>query len=148
MIRDNQLLVMERWRRDAKTGSMLHYFSIPGGKIEAGETPIAAVQRELGEETGMKAEISKEAGSIRMQNGRTHHFFIGSYISGEPHLPADSEEAQRRSSDNDFLPRWCSLDELTDDVFHPVYRQILPLVRELAAGNVPGEAWRINQNEL
>jgi ADP-ribose pyrophosphatase YjhB (NUDIX family) len=45
--KQHSILLMERWRDD------LHYFSIPGGHMEVGESPEETVVREVFEETGV-----------------------------------------------------------------------------------------------
>jgi 8-oxo-dGTP diphosphatase len=41
----------------------------PGGKVEAGETPAASVVREVGEETGLRLEELREAGTLDLVYG-------------------------------------------------------------------------------
>lgn len=149
VVHEGCVLVMERWLRDETTdGDLRHYFSIPGGKIEEGETPRAAAERELREETTVQARIDKEVATVLVVDGRIHHFFVGEYISGEPYLPSDSEEAVKNNPENRFLPRWLSLYELQADEVHPAYRHIVPLILEIAAGKIPDRPWRIDENEL
>ncbi|MGJ3230955.1 MAG: NUDIX hydrolase [Oceanicaulis sp.] len=72
-------------------------WSIPGGKVEPGETLAAAALRELAEETGTKAEI---AGLIDVfENISPHgHFVMVDYaarwLSGEPQAGDDALEAR------------------------------------------------------
>ena len=53
VVHEGQLLLMERWRDG------LHYFSIPGGGVEAGESFEQAAMRELAEETTVAAVIER-----------------------------------------------------------------------------------------
>ena len=41
----------------------------PGGKVEADETPAASVAREVGEETGLRLEDVREAGTLDLVYG-------------------------------------------------------------------------------
>ena len=117
---DGKLLAMERWR-DGK-----HYFSLPGGGIEPGESPEDAVVREVKEETGLTVAAGRHI--YTWHEGPTEHkFFACQYISGEPHLPLDSEEAQEGPA-NKFLPRWVTLEEFKSlSIFRwgVVYEQLL-----------------------
>lgn len=47
--RYGNMLILER-----AVGTMIGFWSMPGGLVEAGETPQAAAQRELYEETGLR----------------------------------------------------------------------------------------------
>ena len=61
VVRGTQILLMERWRAG------LHYFSIPGGGIEAGETPQQCAVREILEETTVAATAGREV--LQMHDG-------------------------------------------------------------------------------
>ena len=53
----DSVLLIERYRLD--NGEMLHYFTIPGGGVEEGETYEEAAIRETKEETCCDIEIVK-----------------------------------------------------------------------------------------
>ena len=99
------ILLMERWRGNA------HYFSIPGGGIEAGETPEQAAARELDEETSCKTRIIRPL-YLMHHAGREHHIFLAEYIEGEPKLPPDSPEALKSDANDRFAPGWMPLEKL------------------------------------
>lgn len=59
------------------------YYEVPGGGVEAGETPAQAVVRELEEEAGIHVRIERELATIYRQrdngiNGRQHYFLVRS----------------------------------------------------------------------
>jgi len=67
IIRDDELLICQR----TKHQSLPLKWEFPGGKIEIGEQPRTALQRELEEELGIVARIGEEVSRIqhRYQNG-------------------------------------------------------------------------------
>jgi 8-oxo-dGTP pyrophosphatase MutT (NUDIX family) len=98
VVHDSQILLMERWRGE------LHYFSIPGGGIEKGETPEETVVRELNEETTITVNVGRQVLEMR-DGGFTHKIYLCEYVDGEPHLPPHAPEAQHGQG-NQFKPGW------------------------------------------
>ena len=58
LIKENKVVIIKY-----KTKEQLDYIDIPGGKIEAQETPLEAAQREFKEETGMTVPNLKYIGT-------------------------------------------------------------------------------------
>jgi 8-oxo-dGTP diphosphatase len=107
IIRDGRVLVARRAR-----GPALGVWTLPGGVVEAGETLIEALVREVQEETGMTIEPMTLAGHrevlVRDDGGRlSRHFvilcFASRWIAGEPALNEELDEA-----------RWLRPSELKD----------------------------------
>lgn len=72
-------------------------WSIPGGRIEAGETPRAAALRELFEETGVRAELGEKVEVILANfEGYAYrlHDYAAEWISGEPRAGDDAAQAK------------------------------------------------------
>lgn len=110
VIHDGKILLMERWRPG------LHYFSIPGGGIEASESPEECVVRELAEETTIEVRVDRLV--LIMQDGSiTHKVYLCEYTSGEPELPSHAPEALDSSEDNKFKPGWQLISELPEIPF-------------------------------
>ena len=84
IVRDGKVLICQRSRTDS---SPLKW-EFPGGKVEAGETPEAAVVRELGEELAIEARIESEITRYEYQYpGRSRIlliFFRVLNFDGEP----------------------------------------------------------------
>lgn len=128
VVHDGQILLMERWR------GRLHYFSIPGGGIEPGETPEQTVAREILEETSIQVKVQRQV--LEMRDGEfTHKIYLCEYMTGEPKLPSDAPEASY-GPDNLFKPRWMPIEKLTELAF--IYWQ--PLQQSLIDGLANGFA--------
>ena len=56
IVRDGRVLACQRSRESR----FALKWEFPGGKVQAGETPQAALERELNEELGMRAKIGEE----------------------------------------------------------------------------------------
>ncbi|HEX4820112.1 MAG TPA: NUDIX domain-containing protein [Acidimicrobiales bacterium] len=55
VIRDESILMVEQLNEAGRV-----VWTLPGGGVESGETPEAAVIRELAEETGLRGEVRRE----------------------------------------------------------------------------------------
>lgn len=111
VIHDGKILLIERWR------GRLHYFSIPGGGVEPGETPEQAVLREITEETSCRTTVERPLYRLTTDKGSQHHIFLCTYQSGEAHLPTDSPEYKNAKPNNRFTPVWRDISKLPDTPF-------------------------------
>jgi ADP-ribose pyrophosphatase YjhB (NUDIX family) len=104
IFRDDKLLLVRRARSPAKG-----FYSLPGGRVEFGETLHSALHREVDEETALKIEIIGLAGwreVVPIAPGGGHYLimsFAARWTAGEPVL---NEEL------DDF--RWLAADGLGD----------------------------------
>ena len=84
LMRGCKLLICQRTRHQA----MPLKWEFPGGKIEPGEHPAAALRRELDEELGIQARIGDEVVRIQHQYPRGGNvelrFFVVREFEGEP----------------------------------------------------------------
>ena len=90
---DGAVLLIERYRRD-ENGELLHYFTIPGGGMEKGETMEETAIRETKEETCCDVEIIKYLTDEEYPEGKCHWFYT-KYISGTPTLGGEEKERNR-----------------------------------------------------
>ena len=87
IFRDDDILLVRRARSPAKG-----FYSLPGGRVEFGETLHAALHREVDEETALQIQIVGLAGWREVLPGTLGggHYLILSFaarwISGEPVL--------------------------------------------------------------
>ncbi|HET7872921.1 MAG TPA: NUDIX domain-containing protein [Terriglobales bacterium] len=83
IVKDHQLLVCQRTRHQA----MPLKWEFPGGKVEPGESPEGALERELEEELGILATIGPKVATIRHTYsgapGVELHFFLVENFEGE-----------------------------------------------------------------
>jgi 8-oxo-dGTP diphosphatase len=104
IFRDGKILLVRRARSPAKG-----VYSLPGGRVEFGETLHAALHREVDEETALKIEIIGLAGwreVLPTAVGGGHYLimsFAARWTAGEPVLNDELD---------DF--RWLKPDELGD----------------------------------
>lgn len=107
VIRDRKIL-MEKvfyWGRS--------FYTIPGGGIEAGETPEEAALRELKEECGLEGTIKRKLTEIYTAGGSKEYVFEA-IVSPDltPVVGFDPEEAKNSQPIKDV--RWLRLDELSE----------------------------------
>jgi 8-oxo-dGTP diphosphatase len=78
IFRNGKILLVRRARSPAKG-----YYSLPGGRVEFGETLHAALHREVDEETALKIEIIGLAGWREVVPGATGggHYLIMSFAA-------------------------------------------------------------------
>lgn len=106
VIRNKKILV-EKLCCDGRT-----FYSIPGGGIEAGETPEQAAIRELKEECGLDGTIVKKLAEI-YNNGRTEYSFEVS-VSGNQNAVKgyDPEEPMDNQPIKEVL--WINLSDMPE----------------------------------
>ena len=104
IFRDGKILLVRRAKSPARG-----FYSLPGGRVEFGETLHTALHREVDEETALKVEIIGLAGwrEVVPGTGGGGHYLIMSFAarwaSGEPVLNDEHD---------DF--RWLAPDALGD----------------------------------
>lgn len=127
IFRDGKVLLTRRARSPAKG-----FYSLPGGRVEFGESLHHALAREIDEETGLKIEIIGLAGwreVLPAMAGAGHYLimsFAARWVAGEPALNDELDDH-----------RWIAPDALADlgdlqltggleEVIQAAYRLIEP----------------------
>ncbi|MEU5884885.1 NUDIX hydrolase [Spirillospora sp. NPDC047279] len=82
-------------------------WSIPGGRVEPGETDAAAVERELAEETGLEVSVGPLVGTVERPGPGGVTFEIHDYAAA-PVTPAGT----LRAGDDAAEARWVTPAEL------------------------------------
>jgi 8-oxo-dGTP diphosphatase len=103
--RGDALLLVQR-AREPGAGR----WSVPGGRVEFGESLADAVVREVREETGIEVRVDRFAGWVeRIDTTGGHHFVILDFFASETH-PAGS----LRPGDDAADARWVPLAAVAD----------------------------------
>lgn len=100
VLRDGQLLMVRRARRPAAG-----LWTLPGGRVEIGESVTDAVEREVLEETGIEVDVGDLAGVFEVV-AEDHHYVILDHLAvarslRDPVAGTDATEA-----------RWIALEDI------------------------------------
>lgn len=87
------------------------YATLPGGKIERGETPAEACVREAREETGLEITLRAEV-SVFENLGRVEHYFTAASYLGV--LELGGPEKERQSPENHYEVTWMPVARLQE----------------------------------
>jgi 8-oxo-dGTP diphosphatase len=122
IFRDDKILLVRRARSPAKG-----FYSLPGGRVEFGETLHAALHREVDEETALKIDIVGLAGWREVVPGPppgSGHYLIMSFAArwsaGEPVLNDELD---------DF--KWLAPDHLGDLKLTGGLQEVIEAARRL-----------------
>jgi 8-oxo-dGTP diphosphatase len=104
IFRDGKVLLVRRARSPAKG-----FYSLPGGRVEFGESLHTALHREVDEETGLRIEIVGLAGWREVLPGASGggHYLIMSFAARWT-----AREPVLNDEHDDF--RWLAPDEIAD----------------------------------
>jgi 8-oxo-dGTP pyrophosphatase MutT (NUDIX family) len=111
LIENDQLAVMERHRAGR------HYFTFPGGGVNAGETPDQAVVREIEEELGLQVRVICKVAEV-WYLGSQQIYFLVERTGGVFGTGAGEEFGPERPDHGAYHPMWMNIADLLD---HPLY---------------------------
>ncbi|MEY2403740.1 MAG: 8-oxo-dGTP diphosphatase [Acidimicrobiaceae bacterium] len=103
VVEDGRLLLIRRGRGPAQGE-----WSVPGGRVEAGELMAEAVVRELAEETGLEGVCGELIGWVE-RVGEHHHFVILDFA-----VTLLNPEAEPVAGDDAQEAAWIPLHEVAD----------------------------------
>lgn len=104
-------------------------WEFPGGKVEPGESEVAALVRECAEELAVRVEIGERVGrDVRMAHGRSVlKVYTARLLGGDTPQPLEHSEL-----------RWLSADELDTVTWLPADTPIVSALRPVLAAAPTG----------
>lgn len=123
IVKNNQVLLIRK-----KRGLGAGKINGPGGKLEAGETPVQCIIREVQEELGINVIDPQNCGRLKFQFTDGYSIDVSVFIAHDySGYPQETDEA---------APLWCALDAIPFDEMWEDDRVWLP--RVLAGERVNG----------
>ncbi|MEW5939490.1 MAG: NUDIX domain-containing protein, partial [Chloroflexota bacterium] len=114
LIQNDSVAVMER-HRDGR-----HYFIFPGGGVEEGESVEQAAAREVEEELGVQARVTRQVAEVWF-NGNRQLYFLAEQTGGEFGAGTGPEFTEPFDPiHGTYHPRWMPIADLLSNPVVPV----------------------------
>lgn len=123
LLQNNKIALIKR-----RKGSQIYYV-IPGGGIEAGETPKEAAKREALEELGVKVKLKGML--FKEEYNGTHYFFSGEIEGGEFGTGTGEEFSHQDKNRGTYEPVWIDVGKLSEIDIRPK-----EIVSKISAGKM------------
>jgi mutator protein MutT len=114
-------------------------WSIPGGKLEPGESLVEACHREVKEETGLKVEVTAIVAVVERQSEGFHYVIID-YLALLKNQETQVPSAQSDVSD----AKWVGLDQVCDYALVEGLEEIIMRTYALYKNNLSGGLHDVN----
>ncbi len=105
LIEHGRIALVERHRQG------LHYFTFPGGHVEADETPEQAALRETEEELGLQVVIQREVAEIWWK-GKPQFYYLVESVGGTFGTGTGEEMSHPEPEKGTYTPMWMPVEEL------------------------------------
>ncbi len=124
VVEDGHVAYMRREREPSRV-----YYVLPGGGVEAGETPEQAAIREAHEEPGLIVRIERLLMIVQFRDDQ-HYCFLATPTGGRFGTGAGPEFTERQvESSGTYHPVWLALDDIAGRDVRPK-----PVAEALASG--------------
>ncbi|MBR3660787.1 MAG: NUDIX domain-containing protein [Bacilli bacterium] len=108
---DQKVVLLKRIRKDGN--KYLHYYAIPGGGVENGESLEETCTREVKEEVNLDVSINEYLGMEEYEMGICHYYLVN-YQGGIPIL--GGEEKEQNNPDNSYEVKLINIKDI-DKIF-------------------------------
>jgi 8-oxo-dGTP diphosphatase len=113
LLEDDRIALIERWREGQ------HYFTFPGGHVDAGETPEQAAIRETQEELGLQVKPLKLLARIEWQ-GHWQYYYLVERLGGTFGTGTGEEMHHPRPERGTYTPLWMPVSNLSSQPVKPL----------------------------